>query len=162
MAESISLHIDGMNELAEQIREITKSMNPDDVEPILLQGATFIADDARRRAPQGPTGNLKRGIYAKTLKRRLSSFAHQEPAPAVATTNYKISPHAHLVEYGTDVRKPKKKKVLYNKKTGQFFGVETAAMPARPYFRPAIDSQWSRVEAHVMQGLGTLIDEAVK
>lgn len=63
------------------------------------KGADIIADEARRLAPEGPTGNLKRGIVARVDKVH-TEFGGGHEGHAYVSVNYKIAPHAHLVEYG--------------------------------------------------------------
>lgn len=76
-----------------------------------LKKAKVIAEDARSRAPLGPTGNLKRSLVARLLDKR-----GDNPRVAVAAVDRKIAPHSGLVEWGT------------------------SKMAARPYFRPAVDA----------------------
>ena len=59
--------------------------------------ADIVAEEARRRAPVGPTGNLKAGIVGKQNK-VIAAFSGR--GAAYVGANYKIAPHAHLVEYG--------------------------------------------------------------
>lgn len=76
--------------------------------------ANVIAAEARLRAPQGKTGNLKRGIVAKVNK-ILQQFSGV--GAAYVGVDYKIAPHAHLVEYGG----------------------RGGEMPAQPFMRTAVD-----------------------
>lgn len=129
----IDVRIEGIDELNNQLENLAKSLDAEAVEPILLDGATIIADDVRQRAPLGPTGNLKRSIGAKTLRRR-----DKNPAPSIAAIDYRIAPHAHLVERGT------------------------SRAAAHPFFRPAVDSKGPQVAAKVMANIQKLIEEAAK
>lgn len=125
--------IEGLDDLNKQLESIATSLDADAVEPILFEGAQTIAGDMLQRAPRGPTGNLKRSIGAKTLRRR-----DKNPAPSIAAVDRKIAPHAHLVEFGT------------------------SKMSARPFMRPAVDSQGGKVAKQVEEGLQRLIGEAAK
>lgn len=78
--------------------------------------ADIIAKDAKRRAPQGPTGNLKRGIVARQDKVTSMSI---NKGVAYVGVDYNIAPHAHLVEYGA----------------------RGGEMPAKPFMRPAIEAK---------------------
>ena len=73
--------------------------------------AKEIADDMQRRAPLGPTGNLRRSIHA-----------HKYKAVSIVAVDRIIAPHAGLVEFGSSARP------------------RSGVMPAHPYFRPAIDA----------------------
>jgi hypothetical protein len=68
-----SIEIEGLDELNENIKKLIKSVDPDKVEPILLKASDKIAGTIRSLAPVGPTGNLKKSIVSKVLKRRKSN-----------------------------------------------------------------------------------------
>ena len=92
--------------------------------------ADLIAEEARRLAPQGPTGNLKRGIIARVNK---VSAQFMGVGSAYVGVDYHIAPHAHLVE----------------------FGARGGEMPAQPFMRPAIDTKQAEaakiLEADIQQ-----------
>lgn len=140
MAET---QIEGLEDLDRQLISLIKSMDPDIVEPILLAGAKTIAKAAKTAAPLGPTGNLRKSIYAKTLVRRggtgdIFGFGEGQAAPGFAGVNYRKAPHAHLVEFGT--RK----------------------MSARPFLRPTWDTNKEPVKRQIIDDLKSVIDKAVK
>jgi len=146
MTDSVTVSIEGLDSLDAQIDALVKAMGPDDVEPILLKGAKQIRDYAKVNAPVGPTGNLKKSLIAKTLKRRGSAMdalglGQGNPAPAIAGVNYRIAPHAHLVEYGHGGPHP---------------------APAHPFLRPAWDWNKDRVQIQVINDLQAKLDEVVK
>jgi HK97 gp10 family phage protein len=152
------MQMKGADELNKNILELTKTIAPEKVEPILHEGAKVVADAARANAPVGPTGNLRRGIVDKVLQRK----GQDKPAPAMAGIDYRIAPHAHLVEFGTAERYPKKKTVLYDKSTGQFFGTHVGPMPAHPFFRPAWDDNKDRIEKQIIDQIWNAILETTK
>ena len=86
--------IKGMEELGKTIAEMTKSLNPDKVEPILSKGARKMSSALRKNAPEGLTGNLKRSAKTKKLK----PLTWNSPAASIAAIDHKIAPHAWLVE----------------------------------------------------------------
>jgi HK97 gp10 family phage protein len=149
------VRVEGIEELADYIRKLGRisTDNIDQAEAVYRSGADIIADDMRGRVSRGSSGNLQKSVTTKTLQRRGS-----QPAPAIAAIDRKRAPHAHLVEFGTSTRKVKKKKVLYDKKTGQFFGAQVAEMPAKPFFRPAVDAKENEVFEHVISGMLELIE----
>lgn len=130
---AIDFKIEGLEELNNQIKKLAASLSAEAVEPLLLQGATVIADDMRSRVRVGPTGNLRRSIGAKQLKR-----VDKNPAPAIAAVDRKIAPHAHLIDRGT------------------------SRAPAYPFMRPAVDNKGSEVANMIESGIAKLIEEAVK
>lgn len=87
-------------------------------------GAEIIAEEAKRRAPIGKTGNLLRGIVAKQNK---ASMGMLDQGKAYVGVNYGIAPHAHLVE----------------------FGARGGQMPAHPFIRPAIEAKKSEALAAI-------------
>lgn len=142
----LNVKIEGMVELRDALEKLERSLNdPDMIEAILKEQAIVVADDARRRAPQGPTGHLKRGIIAKILKRR-----GDVPAPAIAGVDYRIAPHAKLVEFGTSER--------HQKKSGRY----TGKMPRHPFLRPAWDYNKRRVLNDVINKLRALVEKSAK
>jgi HK97 gp10 family phage protein len=150
----ISFEIEGMDKLRDNLEKVAKSLGADAVEPILLEEAEKMADDARSRAPKGPTGNLKRSIVAKTLRRgRANAFGvntgNESPAPAIVAIDYRIGPHAHLIEYGTVER--------ISKKTGKSSGV----VPAHPFFRPAWDAHQGHIIDDISSKLATIVEDSV-
>ncbi|MGE5553299.1 MAG: HK97-gp10 family putative phage morphogenesis protein [Betaproteobacteria bacterium] len=134
----LTVRLDGLKELEAKIQEVRDSLAPEKVEPVLLEGAQIIADRIREKAPKGPTGRLKEAATARQLKR-----LGKGPAPAVAALDRKIAPHAHLVEYG------------HKTPSG-------GRVPAKPYFRPAVDETERTAARHVMQKLDELLDKAVR
>ncbi len=141
----LEVKIQGDKELMKTIKQLSKSLEPEEVEKIFLKGAKTIADDARSRAPKGPTGNLKESIVAKLLHR-----IRDNPAPAIAAVDFRKGPHAHLVEFGTGPR--------YQKKTGKY----TGNMPAKPFFRPAWVRNKNKVLNNIVQELEKRVEGAMK
>lgn len=122
-----SLGFEGMAKVQKRIRTIMDESAGKDMKEAYLQGAIVIANEAKLRAPLGPTGNLKRGVFA----------ARGDPNKrnALAGMNYRIAPHAHLVEYGT------------------------VKMVARPYFRPAITTKKDAAGRVIIDGLKKILEK---
>lgn len=138
----MDMRIEGMADLEKQLKDLEKSLNPDKVEPILLDGAKDLAAAMKANAPKGPTGNLKKSIKAKLLKQYAG-----HPA-AGAGVDRKKAPHAHLVEYGTAQRHQKS-------------GKSTGTMPSKPFLRPAWDANKERITGNIIDGLKGLIDKCL-
>jgi HK97 gp10 family phage protein len=148
--------IQGVKELNKEFDALLKAVSPEKAEPILLDAAEVIRDAARDNAPQGLTGNLKRGIVAKLLR----PYQGNSIRSSMAGIDYRIAPHAHLVEFGTGPRTPKEKKVMYSNLTGIFYGTHAAPMPAHPFFRPAWDTQKERITNVIISKLKNNIESA--
>ena len=89
----LSFKIEGMALLASKLDKLSSSIGGNSLKPDVLAQATIIAEDARNRAPRGPTGNLKRSLHAESMP--------GGPPVAIAAVDRKIAPHAGLVEFGT-------------------------------------------------------------
>jgi HK97 gp10 family phage protein len=138
----VGARLEGFGELSVQIKQLAKACKPDDVEEILVRGARVIVNAAKAKAPQGPTGNLKRAIKVKRMKPR-----GMNPAPVLAAVDRRIAPHADLVENGHAL-------VRRGKVVGH--------VPAHPYFRPAVDETEGAVTRQVIREIEGLIEKAVK
>lgn len=132
---SLSVQVEGVQATIKRMSRIAKSMGVQDIdlENLIHEAAKVIAKQAKANAPQGPTGNLRRGIVGKKYKTK----RRHEPA-AFAGIDYRIAPHAHLVEFGTK------------------------NMAARPFFKPAVEATRGQVERMIKQGILRLITEASK
>lgn len=100
--------------------KLKNSVSGPAMEKASLEKAKVITEDARSRAPLGPTGNLKRSLVAKLLDKR-----GDNPRVAIAAVDRKIAPHSGLVEWGT------------------------SKMAARPYFRPAVDAHKEGIASNI-------------
>jgi HK97 gp10 family phage protein len=123
--------ITGMDEMNKNLEKIIKSVAPEVVEPILLKSAKMLEDDIRSRAPF-LTGRLKASIVSKVLKR----WSEDKAAPAIVAINYRVAPHAPLVEFGTVHAAP------------------------HPYFRPGWDANAGRVEDDIKAGILDSVNKA--
>jgi len=140
----INIEIQGKEAFEKTLLALAKALPNEKVEPVMMEGAKVIAAAARAKAPQGPTGNLKKGVKAKFL-RQIGNY----PRSAAAAVDRKIARHAHIIEYGTKPR---------YQKSGRYTGIG----PAIPFFRPAVDTNKGRIQDEVITKLGNLIDSAMK
>lgn len=128
----------------EGIPEITKNVNNllaelghkeghkvgDKVKRALMHGALVVRDEAKDLVPVR-TGTLKSAIFA--------AYGDNRKPDVLVGVNYKIAPHAHLVEYGA----------------------RGGEMPPQPYMRPAITATRSKVANVVADGLKQIIEETL-
>jgi len=140
----INIEIQGKEAFEKTLLALAKSLPNNKVEPLMLEGAKVIAAVAKAKAPQGPTGKLKKAVKAKLLK-QISNY----PRSAAAAVDRKIAPHAYIIEYGTKPR---------YQKSGRYTGIGSA----QPFFRPAVDTNKGRIQDEVITKLGNLIDSAMK
>jgi HK97 gp10 family phage protein len=123
----------GFEDLEANVTKLIAALDKTEVAKILETPAKMLEDDIRARAPQGPTGNLKRSIMSKV-------YDDYAAAVAIIGINYGVAHHAHLVEFGHGGPHP---------------------APAHPFFRPAWDSNKNQILQDVKQGLIDAVDQAV-
>lgn len=138
----MAVNVEGMDELYKKLNQIAKSLAPEKIEPILLKGAHELQAAVREKAPQGPTGNLKKGVRVFQLPKR-----GDNPRSAEVQSSAK---HSYMIEHGTSQR--------YQKTTGRYTGVG----PAKPFFRPAIDANKERVYNEIVNDLRQSVESVVK
>ena len=91
--------IEGYEQLQRNLKKLGKAFDgPEGVE-VVHKAARLGARIVRRKAPKGPTGNLKKAIKAGRFRRQ------DKGNPAAFVTVDRSSPggdgrHAHLIEYG--------------------------------------------------------------
>lgn len=151
------VEVHGLTELNKSFEKLTRSLDADKVEAVTHGGAQIMAAEMERQAPEGSTRNLKNAIRTVRLRRD-----GDKPAPSIAGVDRKKAPHAHLVEFGTSTRRVKEKQVLYDKKTGKFFGKVVGEMPAKPFVRQSLQAKEREVVSHVADGIKRLIEEGAK
>lgn len=88
----MSVKIIGMDKTLKDIDKVAKSLSTQAVGGISVNLASKIENEARNKAPLGPTGNLKRSLH---------SFRGRNKNLAIAAVDRVIAPHAHFVEFGT-------------------------------------------------------------
>ena len=130
---NITFKIEGILEMTSKLKQLSGSLKGKAMGDTLLKQAEIIAEDARDRAPLGPTGNLKRSLLARLLVDK-TGF----PKVAIAAVDRKIAPHAHLVEFGT------------------------SKMSAKPFFRPAVDAHGGKVIDNIKNGAKKLVEKAAR
>lgn len=136
MTDSFTIEFQNKAEFEATLRNLVKALPDDKVEPVMLDGVKVIAQDVKRRA----IGNIKKAVIVKLLK-KIGNW----PRSAMAGINNKKAPEAHLIEFGTSRR--------YQKTTGRYTGIG----PAKPFFRPAVDSNRESVYRTVRDKLLDLI-----
>lgn len=113
----MSIELQGLRELKTALDDFTTDVQDKAVVASLRKGARPIAKDMRARVPV-KSGRLKKSIGTRTKKRGRSAKS--------VLVGSKKTPYAHLVENGHAlVRK------------GKVYG----HVPARPFLRPAFDTQ---------------------
>jgi len=136
MADSVSIKLEGLDEVRKAIRKLPEKPARRVMRKALRAGSTVIIKRARQLTPVR-TGRLKR-----SWRRRFSKSFD----PNITAEVLNAAPYAHLVEFGTGPRK--------DGKTGASRGV----MPAHPMIRPAVEGQIEAINAAMRKKA----DESIK
>ena len=91
-----TIHVEGVDDLATTIDRMIEGVKPSKIEPVLSKAAGLVASEARKRAPVGPTGNLKKSVRKKKLVR-----SWETSAAYIVALDRRKAPHAWLVTHGT-------------------------------------------------------------
>lgn len=127
------LYLKGIDKLERHANQVIKEVESEKAN-ILYGEAKRVRDRVKQKAPTGPTGNLKKAVYASKLSASLT-----ESAFAFAGIRPRKAPHAHLVEYGHAGPHP---------------------APPHPFFRPAVDEIMPSVKENIEKKLGKTIEGA--
>ena len=142
-----SVRIEGLDKLVRRFHKLERAygVRGELLEKSLLNAARIAKRRVQAEAPIGQTGNLRRGVVAKKFNYQINN----RPA-AFCAMDYKIAPHAHLVEYGT----PDERHWRSGKSTGQ--------MPANPFFKRGILQAAPTVQRYLKSQIQEMLKRAVK
>ena len=148
--------LSGMDELNKNLEGLKGYVDSKDITRGLHSGLKIVQRIAKNKAPKGPTGNLKRGIVSGVFRRQVRG------SPAVyMAIDYSIAPHAHLVEFGTKQRVPRKWGFLQFEIDGKtIFAKHAKGMPAKPFWRPAIDTGKSAAGKVAIKKIAGSVEQA--
>ncbi len=142
--------LEGLKELGDTLKELpTVSMQRHALEKALKKGGEPIAQLARETAPYDPrvtkgyanSPHLRDTIKVSTALKKSQRRGSWRDRTSVTVYIGSTSPHAHLVEFGTRERAPKKGPFTAEIQPGQIVTVESMGrMPANPFFRTAWDA----------------------
>lgn len=133
------VQIEGMDEVLKRLNKVINGISAEQIEGVLMKGARVIKKEAERRVGamfKVKTGRLSRSMRAKRGKNRGQTFA--SVFAAIDRSKIKGSPHAHLLEKGT------------------------SKMPAKPFWRPSIDTTRNEVADVVNKGIRDLLGGALR
>ena len=163
MPKDISL--EGYTELQKKFHNMIDIIDEREMNKALMRPVRKLRTAIRRAAPEGPTGNLRRGIVAGKFKPAIKG------APGFfVRVSGRIAPHAWLVEHGTGgLRYPthKASKVKAGKWLAAFNGIvrwieHTGRMPANPFFRRTVDARRNETEAGLVKETWNVVSMAWK
>lgn len=120
MADSVTMQISGLKELADRLREIGPDIERNALRSGVSAAAVLIRNQAKATNPDD-TGRTDRALYAK--------FIREQSGPNQAT---------YYVGVRSGKKEQKKDRDAWYWRLVEF---GTAKMPARPFMRPAFESK---------------------
>ncbi len=147
----VTVGIEGAKQLADKLAAMAQSVERDKVIPIAKDAAKPMQSEIRRRAPQGPTGNMRKSVKIKPMSGGV-------PIVLVAI-DQKTAPHWKFHEWGTDTRTPKTKRVMVGK-DGTIYGTYAAPTPVTAPFRRGVSSSSQQTLKKLHDGLNGNLSRA--
>jgi HK97 gp10 family phage protein len=162
MAFAVSGKLDGLGEVLAKLNEVERKVRTKILRDALGEAARLILRSAKAKVPRGETGLLRRSLGIKMKVYRKSGAVVALVGPRTGFRKSKggrvrtalgdkfaaagVKPHlyAHLVEKGRRAVTVQTAKVLSDGSV--IFGRRVAAVPARPFLRPAFDENKAAAE----------------
>ena len=126
-----SLRFEGMKEVQENLGRVLNAATGKEMKKVMMAAALVARDSIRSLTPV-KTGRLQKAVFA--------AYGDDNVPNVLVGMNYKIAPHAHLVEFGHAGK---------------------AAQP-HPYFRPGITRAAPAMKPILEQGFKRVIEDAPK
>lgn len=140
-----AMQINGSRELEKFLKDFPLKVRETILDASVRAGGSVIRKEARGNLRAN--GSIKTGKLYKSFK--VAKVRGVHGVVRVMTT----APHSHLVEFGTAPRKLKKPHFV--QLGGKVVRVEyTGSMPAKPFFRPAIDEHHKDVMIAIALRMG--------
>jgi HK97 gp10 family phage protein len=127
MAETLTVHVEGLRELGEAMRKLSSDVALKISHQAVAAAAQVIKKRAKRNIESSPsvdTGSLRDAVIVKRIPKSQTQLTSEYivtirgrgKRARKSKTKQSIAPHAHFVEFGT------------------------VHMPAEPFLRPAFDA----------------------
>ncbi len=158
-------------DLSPRLKQVGLTMRSPQVSTIIQEGAEIIAKEARRRAPMGPTGNLRAGVYtASTLRNGFRLLVRRGGEKVNSPLKYPPRRGQVLVVnstfYSRWVEKGRQPRSKYDvlrageRQVKRTVGRQFATRKrGRPFFRPAVRAKKAEAEQLIVRQMDALIKE---
>lgn len=153
----IKAEIKGLRELDERLKQLPVEIGRKVLTSAVRSGAYVIRREAIARAPVGKDDPHPR--YGRLSQNIRTAAVAERSASATVLVHTGRAFWARFVEFGTGVRRVRRKRVMSDGTT--FYGLEVAPMPARPFMRPAFDAKSRTAVDAIAKALARGIDRAV-
>ena len=154
MAKGFEMH--GFEDIDRVLAALPGKLGPQVLTRTLRKAAKPLTDEAKRLVPKD-SGELAKSIGVIAAK----DFGDYTGVYVGPRRGFYAGHHAHLVEYGTVMRKLDKPRVV--KIGGKTVTItHTGTMPAKPFMRPAYDSKIGEVQEEVKKELYNILESGFK
>lgn len=133
----MTVKVTGLKELEKALMELPKEVAQRPLRAAVNAGAKVVMDEAKNRAPQGETGNLRKAIY-RTRTRRGSGTGKE---------TYVVGVRKGKMKYADTANNRRLKRVGKTYQTRglayywRFLEFGTSKLSARPFLRPAFEAK---------------------
>ena len=146
-----SIRLVGGAELAAQLRQLADEVAGENLKAAVQLGASPIQNSAKEKAPY-KAGHLHRTIHTET---KLLS-----PRAAEATIGTDLI-YAGIQEFGGTIKAKNAPYLVFRTEDGRWHRVKSVTLPARPYMRPAFDTEKENAVAEIGSALKALLAKVV-
>jgi HK97 gp10 family phage protein len=152
------IKVEGLKELQEALKALPAEIQKRPLRSAVSAGAKVIVDEAKRRAPQGETGNLRKALYR--YRSRSQSGTGKETFLVGVRKGKKQ--YADTAKNRRLSRVGKKYTVEGEAFYWRFLEFGTSKMAARPFLRPAFESKKMEALDTIKKKLAEAIDRTAK
>lgn len=146
------------------LKGLDNSLNKKIIEGTLRVSARPLVKRARDLAPVGPTGNLKKSIgifVSRSSDRKANLKAGLWVGPRIRGKNKGY--HAHMIEFGTEERRPKNGRFLVFEYNGVLvFAKKAKGMQPNPFMQPAYEQTKGQVANGIFDNIEKIFLREVK
>jgi hypothetical protein len=148
---NVKLSVVGLKEIDNAIKNLPLALQHSTLQAAHAAAAKPLVEREKLLAPEGPTGKLVDSIgIVKTPFQKAGTVGEVKAGP-----RRKIAPHAHLVEYGTKVRRLRGR--------GKYVaGTERGIMPKKPFAQPAFTQTKGLIEQGIAVNIGKSVVRVMK
>lgn len=154
----IDIKVEGLKALQEALNNLPKELQKGPLKSAVSAGAKVVAEEAKRRAPLGETGNLRKAIYR--YRSRSQSRDGKE--------TFLVAVRKGKAKYADTARNRRLRRVGKTYQTAgeafywRFLEFGTKYIAARPFLRPAFESKKNEALDTIKKKLADAIEKTAK
>lgn len=178
------IYVEGLKELNRQLEQLQAITSRPELKKAAYDAAAVLGREVKRRAPRGPTENLRGSVIwfgsKKATEHRAISVMKINVPGKGRPFRRGMAPHAYLVEYGTTgprvsktgglmkipmwkfLRRSKARNLKRSGNFGFIFANQVAKMPASHFFRDGVAAATESALRALTDGVQRAVVAAVK